>query len=202
VDARAATTDFGLYHAIFDSVVDESVPTRGVRTDALLTQLRGALAALFAAADRAADRGRSRIDERDVARARDSIPRPSVPLAQVLTLAPNRQQVLRALLYVEAENCSSVEETAAAIAADVDPVRTAEFLLTIVDGMIVEATTRTDDPRERVHRDPRRRAARRVRELATATGPADDRWDAEQCRPAADDRESRRSPLFAVETAQ
>jgi len=31
---------------------------------------------------------------------------------------------------------------------DVDPARTAEFLLTIVDGIIVEATTRTDDKRE------------------------------------------------------
>jgi AcrR family transcriptional regulator len=31
---------------------------------------------------------------------------------------------------------------------EVDPERTAEFLLTIVDGIIVEATTRTDDPRE------------------------------------------------------
>lgn len=31
---------------------------------------------------------------------------------------------------------------------DVDPERTAEFLLTIVDGIIVEATTRTDDKRE------------------------------------------------------
>jgi|GEM_PF-233650 AcrR family transcriptional regulator len=31
---------------------------------------------------------------------------------------------------------------------DVDPERTATFLLTIVDGIIVEATTRTDDPRE------------------------------------------------------
>ena len=31
---------------------------------------------------------------------------------------------------------------------DVDPERTASFLLTIVDGIIVEATTRTVDPRE------------------------------------------------------
>jgi len=31
---------------------------------------------------------------------------------------------------------------------DVDAERTATFLLTIVDGIIVEATTRTDDPRE------------------------------------------------------
>jgi len=44
VDARAATTDFGLYHAILDGIVDESVPTQGVRTDTLLTQLRDALA--------------------------------------------------------------------------------------------------------------------------------------------------------------
>ena len=225
VDARTATTDFGLYHAVLDGIVDESVPTQGVRTDALLAQLRDALApssrqavvavdhvgefetyslsglaetlapldddlawvgigrdhptdldgtppvqrfevpvydtqtladivtsramlgldaralthrqcraiaawadgsahdalaALFVAADRASERGRSTIDDGDIARARESIPRPCVPLAQVLTLAPNRQRVLYALLDVEAGERSSVEETAAAIAADVD----------------------------------------------------------------------------------
>jgi len=250
VDARAATTDFGLYHAILDGVVEESVPTQGVRTDALLAQLRDALsppsrravvavdhvgesdtyslsalaetlapldddlawaaigrdhptdldrrppvtrfevpaydtqtltdivtsramagldaralthrqcraiaawadgnahdalAALFAAADRAADRGRSRIDEADIDRARDSIPRPSVPLAQVLTLAPNRQRVLAALLDVEADNCSSVEATAAAVAADVDlsAGTVKRYLYEFADDGIVERV-RTD----------------------------------------------------------
>ncbi|MDS0259713.1 AAA family ATPase [Haloarcula sp. S1CR25-12] len=224
VDARAATTDFGLYHAVLDGIVDESVPTQGVRTDTLLTQLRDALApssrravvavdhvgeaetyalsalaerldglgdslallaigrdrpaaledppakriempaydtetladvvssrvmsgldahaltyqrcrtiatwangnahdalaALFAAATRASERRRSRIDDEDIAHACEGIPRPCVPLAQVLMLPPNRQRVLRALLDVGADDCSSVEDTAAAIAADVD----------------------------------------------------------------------------------
>jgi Cdc6-like AAA superfamily ATPase len=45
VDARSATTDFTLYHAILDGVVEESVPTQGVRTETILDQLEGALAA-------------------------------------------------------------------------------------------------------------------------------------------------------------
>jgi len=225
VDARTATTDFALYHAILDGIVDDSVPTQGVRTDTLRDQLRDALApssrravvavdhvgepdtcslsalaetlaplddglawlgigrapptdldsvppvrrfevpgyatetltdivasramagldaravthrqcravaawakgnahdalaALFVAADRASERGRSRVDDADVARARESVPRPCVPLAQVLTLPPNRQRVLYALLDVAPDDCASVEETAAAIAPDVD----------------------------------------------------------------------------------
>ncbi|MBX0304698.1 AAA family ATPase [Haloarcula salinisoli] len=225
VDARAATTDFGLYHTVLDGIVEESVPTQGVRTETLLDQLRetlaspscravvavdhvgesetdalsafaerldglgdalawlaigrtppadleslpptkrievpaydtgtladivtsramsgldahaltyqqsraiaawangnahDALAALFAAADRANECGRSRIDDEDIAHAREAIQRPCVPLAQVLTLAPNRQRVLSALLDVDAGDRSSVEDTAAAIAGDVD----------------------------------------------------------------------------------
>ena len=225
VDARAATTDFGLYHTVLDGIVEEPVPTQGVRTETLLDQLRetlassprravvavdhvgesetdtlstfaerldglgdslawlaigrtppaglgcvpptkrievpaydtgtladivtsramsgldahaltyqqaraiatwadgnahDALAALFAAADRANECGRSRIDDADIAHAREPIQRPCVPLAQVLTLAPNRQRVLAALLDVDAGDRSSVEDTAAAIAADVD----------------------------------------------------------------------------------
>jgi Cdc6-like AAA superfamily ATPase len=44
-DARAATTDFGLYHAILDGIVAESVPTQGVRTETMREQLRETLAA-------------------------------------------------------------------------------------------------------------------------------------------------------------
>jgi Cdc6-like AAA superfamily ATPase len=225
VDARAATTDFGLYHAILDGVVDESVPTKGVRTDTLLDQLRDrlssssrravvavdhvgepetdslstlaerldtlgdslawtaigrahptaldskppakrieipaydtqslvdvvtsralsglragalthqgcrdiaawadgnahdALAAMFVAADRAGDRGQSVITDADIGHAREAIPRPAVPLAQVLMLSPNRQRVLRGLLDVKEGDRSAVGATAAAIAADVD----------------------------------------------------------------------------------
>jgi len=44
VDARAATTDFGLYHTVLDGIVEESVPKQGVRTETLLDRLRGTLA--------------------------------------------------------------------------------------------------------------------------------------------------------------
>lgn len=251
VDAREATTDFGLYHAILDGVVEESVPTQGVRTDTLLDQLRDALAhptrravvavdhvgeaetyalsalgdrldglgeslawlaigrrppadfdcdpprkrievpaydtetlvdivssramagldaralthqqcrpvaawadgsahdalaALFAAADRASARGRSRIDDGDIAHARDSVPRGAVSLPQVLTLAPNRQRVLRALLDVETDACASVEETAAAIAAEVDlsAGTVKRYLYELADDGIVERVRTSD----------------------------------------------------------
>lgn len=221
VDSRAATTDFGLYHALLDGVVDEQVPTQGVRTETLVERLREALAppsrrvvvaidhvgepesySLSALADRldglsdslawlavgrthpaaldcappatriglsaydtqrlvdivtsramsgldaralthqqcrdiaawadgnahdalaalfaAADRGHSTITDAALGRAIDSVPRGAVSLAQVLTLPPNRQRVLRALVEVGTADCSSVEDTAAAIAADVD----------------------------------------------------------------------------------
>ncbi|MDS0283331.1 AAA family ATPase [Haloarcula onubensis] len=250
VDARAATTDFARYHAILDGVVDESVPTQGVRTDALLDRLRDtlcrssrravvavdhvgesetcslsaleaalapldgalawvaigrdrptdldgdppatrfevpayetrtladvvttramagldaralthqqcrdlaawadgdahdALAALFAAADRASERGRARVEDDDIAHACEATPRHAVPLSQVLTLAPNRQRVLRELLDVRPADRSSVEETAAAIAAGVDlsagTVR--RYLYELADDGIVERV-RTD----------------------------------------------------------
>ena len=252
VDARAATTDFGIYHAILDGVVEESVPTQGVRTDALLSQLldalapparrvvvavdhvgesrsyslselaetlapvddrlawlaigrdhptdlesepparriavpaydtqslvdvvtsramsglgdraithrrsrelaawadgsaHDALAALFAAADRARVGERSRLTDDDIAHARDEIPRACVPLAQVLMLSPNRQRVLHALLDVEADRCSSVDSTAAAIAETPDvalsPGTVKRYLYEFADEGIVERV-RTD----------------------------------------------------------
>lgn len=222
VDARAATTDFGLYHTVLDGLVDDSIPTQGVRTEALVNRLRDALAsrravvaidhvgeaetdslaafadrlnglgdsvawlaigrmppadldcvpstcidvpaydtatlddivtsramsglgaralthrqsrdiaawadgsahdalaALYAAADRASEHGRARIADIDIADACASIPRPCVSLSRVLTLASNRQSVLLALLDVGTGECASVEETAAAIAPAVD----------------------------------------------------------------------------------
>jgi predicted ArsR family transcriptional regulator len=63
----------------------------------------------------------------------------------VLTLAPNRQRVLRALLDVEAGECSSVEQTAAAIARDVDlsAGTVKRYLYEFADDGIVERV-RTD----------------------------------------------------------
>lgn len=43
VDARAATSDFALYHEILSSVVDETVPRQGIGTDSLLARLADAL---------------------------------------------------------------------------------------------------------------------------------------------------------------
>ena len=75
----------------------------------------------------------------------DAVPRGAVPLTQVLTLPPNRQRVLRALLDVEETDCSSVGTTADAIAADVDlsagTVR--RYLYELADDGIVERI-RTD----------------------------------------------------------
>ncbi|WP_267639819.1 Cdc6/Cdc18 family protein [Haloarchaeobius amylolyticus] len=39
VDARQANTDLGLYHAVLDSILDESVPKKGVGSDALRSRL-------------------------------------------------------------------------------------------------------------------------------------------------------------------
>ncbi len=250
VDGRTATTDFGLYHAVLDGLVDESVPTQGVPTEALVERLRDtlappsrravvavdhvgepetyslsaladrldglsdslawlavgrthptdldtpakpvelpvydlgtladivtsramsgldapvlthqqcrdiaawadgnahdALAALFAAADRATDCGQSTVTDATLGRALDEVPRGAVPLAQVLTLPPNRQRVLRALLEVDSDDRASVDSTADAIAADVDlsagTVR--RYLYELADDGVVERV-RADGP--------------------------------------------------------
>lgn len=44
VDARVASTEFGLYRAILDALLDESIPEQGVGTDYLRDRLRDALA--------------------------------------------------------------------------------------------------------------------------------------------------------------
>ncbi|QAU12347.1 cell division control protein [Halorubrum sp. BOL3-1] len=47
VDARRASTQFGLYHAAFDAISDESVPEHGIGTDELVGSLRDAIDARF-----------------------------------------------------------------------------------------------------------------------------------------------------------
>ncbi|ESP90076.1 Cdc6/Cdc18 family protein [Candidatus Halobonum tyrrellensis] len=76
-----------------------------------------ALAALFAAADRAERDGRTRLADRDVAAAIDEVPRPSVSLGRVLALPPNEQLVLRELVDLDASERTSVTETTDAISA-------------------------------------------------------------------------------------
>lgn len=43
VDARGATSDFALYHAILDGIVEERVPRQGIGTESIRSRLRTAL---------------------------------------------------------------------------------------------------------------------------------------------------------------
>jgi len=43
VDARSATSDFGLYHAVLDELIETAVPTKGVRTETMRDRLQEAL---------------------------------------------------------------------------------------------------------------------------------------------------------------
>ncbi len=74
-----------------------------------------ALAALFIAADRANQDGRTRLEQRDVSQAFEEVPRPSVSLARVLALPANKQLVLRKLLDLGNDDLSSVSATTEAI---------------------------------------------------------------------------------------
>ena len=74
-----------------------------------------ALTALFIAADRANQAGRTRLTEADVDEAVDEIPRPGVSLARVLALPANKQLVLRNLVDLDDEDRASVTATAEAI---------------------------------------------------------------------------------------
>lgn len=76
-----------------------------------------ALTALFIAADRADQAGRTALATADVDEAIAEIPRPSVSLGRVLTLPANKQRVLRELIDLPAEDRGSVTETADAISA-------------------------------------------------------------------------------------
>jgi Cdc6-like AAA superfamily ATPase len=75
-----------------------------------------ALAAVFAAADRAAVEGRSRIHREDLSAGMDGIPRPSVSIGRVLSLSDNRKLVLRALIDLDEAERESVDAASEAIA--------------------------------------------------------------------------------------
>jgi Cdc6-like AAA superfamily ATPase len=79
-----------------------------------------ALAALFIAADRANQDGRTRLRERDVTAAIDEIPQTSVSLAQVLALPDNKQLVLRKLVDLGSDDRASVSATTEAIRSQHD----------------------------------------------------------------------------------
>ncbi|MFB6120531.1 MAG: Cdc6/Cdc18 family protein [Halobacteriaceae archaeon] len=79
-----------------------------------------ALTALFVAADRADRADRARLTDADVTAAIEEIPQPSVSLARVLSLPPNKQLVLRRLVELDAEKRASVTATTEAISDSPD----------------------------------------------------------------------------------
>jgi Cdc6-like AAA superfamily ATPase len=74
-----------------------------------------ALAALFVAADRAADADRSRLTDADVTAACEDVPRPGVSLGHALALPENKQLVLRRLVDLDPDERASVSATTEAI---------------------------------------------------------------------------------------
>jgi Cdc6-like AAA superfamily ATPase len=76
-----------------------------------------ALTALFIAADRAEQAGRTTIETADVDEAIAEVPRPSASLGRVLTQPANKQRVLRELIDLPTRERGSVTETADTISA-------------------------------------------------------------------------------------
>ncbi|WP_336328397.1 Cdc6/Cdc18 family protein [Halovenus sp. HT40] len=74
-----------------------------------------ALAALFIAADRANQAGRTQVTEREIQTACEEIPQPSVSLGRILSLPPNKQLVLRELVDLDEQQRRSVTVTTEAI---------------------------------------------------------------------------------------
>jgi Cdc6-like AAA superfamily ATPase len=101
-----------------------------------------ALTALFIAADRANQAGRTRLTEGDLNDAVAEIPRPSVSLARVLSLPANKQLVLRNLVDLDTEDRASVTATAEAISTqpgvDLSRGTVKRFLYEIAEVGIVE----------------------------------------------------------------
>jgi len=77
-----------------------------------------ALAALFGAADFAVTAGRSEITAEDLAAGMSDVPQPCVSLGRLLSLADNRQRVLRSLVDLDEDARESVDETTDAVVAD------------------------------------------------------------------------------------
>ena len=101
-----------------------------------------ALTALFVAADRANQAGRSRLTERDLTEAIEEIPRPSVSLGRVLALPANKQLVLRHLVDLDPEDRVSVTATTEAISSrpgvDLSPGTVKRYLYEMAEIAIVE----------------------------------------------------------------
>jgi len=106
-----------------------------------------ALAALFGAADRAAEAGRERVHTEDLSAGMGAVPRPSVSLGRVLALSANRQLVLRVLVDLPEVERGSVTDATAAI-ADADAVTLSEttvkrFVYELAEAGIVERVTQS-----------------------------------------------------------
>jgi len=107
-----------------------------------------ALAALFVAADRASQDGRSRLTDGDVAAAIEEIPRPSVALGRVLALPANKQLVLRELVNLDDADRVSVTATTEAISArpavDLSRGTVKRFLYEMAEVGVVERVQSAD----------------------------------------------------------
>jgi Cdc6-like AAA superfamily ATPase len=101
-----------------------------------------ALTALFVAADRANQDGRTRLAEADVDGAIAEIPRPAVSLGRVLSLPANKQLVLRNLVDLGADERASVTATAEAISerpgVDLSRGTVKRFLYELAETGVVE----------------------------------------------------------------
>ena len=101
-----------------------------------------ALTALFIAADRANQEGRTRLTEGDVAEAIDEMPQQSVSLGRVLALPANKQLVLRNLVDLGPEDRVSVTATTETIGSrpgvDLSPGTVKRFLYEMAEIAIVE----------------------------------------------------------------
>jgi len=112
-----------------------------------------ALAALFVAADRADQDGRTSLTEADVTAALEEVPWPSVSLARVLALPANKQAVLRELVDLSPEDRASVSATTQAISAtpsiDLSPGTVKRFLYEMAEVGIVERVQSENDGKGR-----------------------------------------------------
>jgi len=120
------------------------------------------LAALFIAAHRADDAGRSTVSTGDIDAAIAEIPDRSVSLARVLALPANKQSVLRAFVDLEPADRGSVTDTTAAIAdaptVDLATGTIQRYLYEMAeDGIIdrVRGTNDTDQGRPPSRLEPR-----------------------------------------------
>jgi len=108
-----------------------------------------ALAALFGAADLADLAGNDRIRERDLTDGMNAVPRPSAPLGRVLTLADNRQLVLRRLVDLDESSTETVDDAVTAITdasnVDLSSSTVRRFLYELAEAGIVDRITVSED---------------------------------------------------------